>query len=243
MRARLVTPAVAEVEPCRARRSPARPSSPKLQQVSYAHLQVSDEEIDSTSTTPLQRYVAALPQGLDSYPQHTIKAAFARTLLDELSEPPRDLPGPIGALVDSPPVISARIPEVHHQALLLGVEEQVFDGNTSAFLDSMLHMQRRLLNRKIYAPLLQLVDAPRLFKYAARRWNNFHRGTTLQVVNIISNEARISISHPQGLFSSLGREALAGGFRVAIEAGRSHEAEVVVIEASDERTDFRGRWS
>ena len=111
------------------------------------------------------------------------------------------------------------------------------------FLDAMLRIQRRLLTRKIYAPLLQFLDPARLLKHASRRWTNFHRGTVLRVDNVANNETRISISHPSGIFSPVGREALAGGFRAAIEAGDAKDAEVVLIEASDERTEFRGRWS
>jgi len=204
---------------------------------------VSDKDIDSTSSTPLQRYIAALPKGLHSYPGHTIKAAFTRALLDEIPETPRGLPGAVGSLVDNPPVISAWVPEVHHQALLLGVAEQVFDGDARAFLDAMLRIQRRLLARKIYAPLLQFVDPARLLKHATRRWTNFHRGTGLHAENLANNETRILLSHPPGIFSSMGREALAGGFRAAMEAGDADKVEVVLIEAGDERTEFRGRWS
>lgn len=203
---------------------------------------VSDKGTGSASPTRLQRYVTTLPQGLRSYPGHAIKAAFARALLEELPKPPRGLPEPIAVLVDRPPAISAWLPEVHHQALLLGVVEQVFDGDEAEFLDMMLRLQRRLLKRKIYATLLQIVDPARLLKHAARRWTNFHRGATLHLDQLTTGEAHISVTHPRGLFSSLGRAALAGGFRAAIEAGRTHEAEVVVIETTDERTEFRGRW-
>ncbi len=211
--------------------------------MSYARVHVSDEDIGSGSAGSLSSYLAGLPQGLQSYPGHLIKAAFSRALLDEIPEAPQNLPEPIAALVDNRPMISAWIPEVHHQALLLGVAEQVFGGDDEAFLDAMLGMQRRLLKRKIYAPLLQIVDPARLLKHAARRWTNFHRGATLQLNDLTKNEARISVEHPKGLFSPVGCRALAGGFRASIEAGDTHEAEVTVVEAGDERTVFLGRWS
>jgi hypothetical protein len=204
---------------------------------------VSDARPDLPPKTPLARYIAGLPEGLDSYPDFRIKAAFSRSLLDELPTPPVGLPGPIGELVAHPPMISAWIPEVHHQALIVGVVERVFDGDQETFLDLMLRMQRRLLGRKIYAPLLQLIDPSRLLKQAAKRWTNFHRGTTLEVTPVGDREARVGLPHPAGLFSTPGRRALAGGFRAAIEAGRTHEADVTVVEASAERTEFRLRWS
>lgn len=50
------------------------------------------------------------------------------------------------------------------------------------------------------------------------------------------------IEHPSDLFSAVGTEALAGGFRAAIEAGRTADAQVVVAEVTPTRTDFHARW-
>ena len=209
----------------------------------YSAALVSDALTDRPPTTTLERYIAALPDGLNSHAGFQIKAGFSRSLLEELPAPPRGLPGAVGELVEHPPMISAWIPEVHHQALILGVVERLYDGDQDAFLELMLRMQRRLLGRKIYAPLLQLFDPGRLLKQAAKRWTNFHRGAKLTVGQAGDQEVRVDISHPPGLFSTPGRHALAGGFRAAIEAGRTHEAEVDVVDAGTECTQFRLRWS
>ena len=205
-------------------------------------LPVSDEDPDP-ATTPLDRYVAELPEGLDSYPNFRIKAAFTRSLIQQLPTRPEGLPDVIGRLVEYPPLISSWIPEVHHQALLLGIAERVFHGAAGTLLDSMFQMQRTLLGGKIYAPLLQLLNPALLLRQASKRWTNFHRGTTLKVVRADAEEARVQVSHPEGLYSALGREALRGGFRAAIEASRSREHEVVIVHAGAERTEFELRWS
>ena len=197
----------------------------------------------STTPTSFERYVAELPDGLDSYPTHRIKAAFTRSLLEEIPAQPLGLLGPVGALVDHPPVISAWIPEVHHQALILAVVDQVYAGEEDAFLAMMSAMQRRLLSSKIYAPLLQLVSPARLLKQASKRWTSFHQGTTLDVIAVEDTEARLRIEHPPGLFSAVGRRGLASGFCAAIEVARSQAGEVRVAEAGRDFTEFAARWS
>lgn len=203
---------------------------------------MSDNDSDA-ATTPLERYIAELPDGLDSYPEFRIKAAFTRSLILQLPTRPEGLPQAIGNLLEYPPLISAWIPEVHHQALMLGIAERVFGGVGDALLDSMLRMQRALLGGRIYAPLLQLLNPALLLRQASKRWTNFHRGTTLEVIRADAGEARVEVSHPKGLYSSLGRQALAGGFRAAIEASRSREREVVIVRAGSESTEFDLRWS
>ena len=203
---------------------------------------VSDARTEDPPGAALGAYVAGLPHGLDTHPGCRIKAAFSRSLLEELPAPPKGLPEPIAALVDRPPMINAWIPEVHHQALMLGTVDDVFAGDEDAFLAVMLTMQRRLLRRKIYAPLLQLIDPSRLLMQAARRWANFHRGTKLEVERTADREARLWVTHPRGLYSPLGLRSLASGFRAAVEAARSHRAEVAIAEATPESTEFHARW-
>ena len=198
------------------------------------------ESIAETDT--VDAYVARLADGLDSHPDCVIKGAFSRSLLERIPAVPAGLPGPLGELVEHPPLISAWIPEVHHQGLIVAVVERVYAGDREAFLEMMTGMQRDLLGRKIYAPLLQWVDPARLLHQAAKRWSNFHRGTSLEVERIDDDGARLSIVHPAALYSGAGCDALAGGFRAAVEAGRTAHADVVVAARTPTRTTFRAAW-
>ncbi len=195
------------------------------------------------SLSSLDQYVAELPNGLDSYPEHRIKAAFTRSLLEQSPVRPAGLPGPVGELVEHPPLISAWIPEVHHQAVMLAVVDQAFSSKEGPFLSTMLAMQRRLLGHKIYAPLLQLVSPARLLNQASKRWAKFHQGTALQVSPTRDNEVWLRVEHPPGMFSAVGRRALASGFRAAIEVARSENGDVEVAVAGPDFTEFRGHWT
>ncbi|MCB9703707.1 MAG: hypothetical protein H6711_17560 [Myxococcales bacterium] len=188
-----------------------------------------------------EAYVASLPCGLDTYPECQVKAGFYLQILAAIPRPPEHLPPPLADLVANPRPISSWIPEVHHQALAEAIAEQVY-GSPSVYLRVVREGQRRLFAERIYAPLLQLLSPERLLRQAAKRWSNFHRGTTLTIAAEHGRGATALVSHPPGLFSPIGLESLALGFQAALEASSAKDARVIVNARGRDATTFEASW-
>ena len=73
------------------------------------------------------RYLTSLPNGLDSYPQCEVKGSVLRQLADStpVPFPSQGLPPQLEALVETPPLPSDWIPEVHFNALMLAHEDLI----------------------------------------------------------------------------------------------------------------------
>ncbi|MCA9657085.1 MAG: hypothetical protein KC486_01965 [Myxococcales bacterium] len=199
-------------------------------------------DAERSSHRRLEEYVGALPRGLDSFPECQIKAGFCRELLAALPRAPAGLPAPLADLVAAPPPISSWIPEVHHQALVEAIVDEFYDSR-DAYLEVAYACQRRLFSTRIYAPLLQLVSPERLLRQAAKRWGNFHRGTSLEVLEEGDHVAQLRVLHPPRLFTRTGLRSLGSGFRAAVDASRAQTCAVEICARHLGSTTFEIRWS
>jgi len=200
------------------------------------------EDYDARQHPRMALYLESLPSGLASYPESQIKAGYCREILGNVGRLPQGLPPPLAELVTAMPPISSWIPEVHHQAIIESIIDEFFPSR-EAYLTLAYTCQRRLFSHRIYAPILQLVSPQRLLRQAPRRWSNFHRGTTLRVLEEGTGRAVLRIEHPPELFSATGLRSLAGGFRAAVDASRAKECDVLITEHDNGATTYRLRWS
>jgi len=187
-------------------------------------------------------YIEALPRGLDSYPECRIKAGLCREVVASFPRPPKRLPAALAELVGAMPPVSSWISEVHHQAVIEATVDEFYSSRES-YLDFAYECQRRLFSARIYSPLLQLISPERLLRQAAKRWGNFHRGSTLEVLRGDKKSATIRVHHPGGLFSVTGLRSLAEGFRAAINASRAKQCDVLIVEREQAWTTYRLHWT
>ena len=169
------------------------------------------------------RYLAALPDGADSYPESTCKGALVRATLAELPHLPAAataaLPPCLIALRDSPPDVGAWTPTVHHNALLGAVYDARYSiGGLAAFERAAFEKSRKLLGGPLYRVLFALVATERVVRASERRWRLFHRGSTLAITGYREGHFEAVLTYPPNLFFDVPLRSLGQGLRAAIAA-------------------------
>jgi len=171
----------------------------------------------------LQRYLASLPRGVESYPEAQVKASVYRDGLDsfDLAREVEGLPEPVAELILDPLPVTAWVPEVHSLSVLLALRDRLFEPGPEG-LDRYEHWvferNLRLLRRPLYRALFLLISPERLLSGVERRWSAFRRGTSARVVASGPGFAEIVISHPPKLYDQTVHRGLAGALRAAAAA-------------------------
>ncbi|MFO0560693.1 MAG: hypothetical protein U0269_21940 [Polyangiales bacterium] len=193
----------------------------------------------------MNRYLAALPNGLDSYPQCAMKGSVVRFLIAKLPEKHllEELPEPLRELATFPPLPTAWVREVHASALTVYLTWAVF-GSEDALVTQAYKDNLSLLDSVAYRILFRFVGAHRLLPQVASRWSLFHQGTELTVVE----KARpheggvVRLKTPPHHVPSVLAKAYSTAFRAAVEiaGGRNATMETRVVDATT--IEYRGRW-
>lgn len=195
-----------------------------------------------TSLPHLSAFLAKLPDGLASFPEVRAKASLYRSILDEF--PPdadEHLPGPLRERLLMPVPVSAWIPEVHSHAMVLALRDLRFDSD-AAFVDFCYQRQKTLFEGRLYRIMLALASPALLFRTAALRWTLFHRGTTLEVQQRSSTEARICVRHPPQMWDGLLADALMAGLRAVLDLSGADDPVLEVAERTPDALYLRGTW-
>jgi uncharacterized protein (TIGR02265 family) len=192
----------------------------------------------------MERYLAALPQGVDSYPECAQKGAILSQALARLPglriEAP--LPAPVRELLTSPPLPSAWVPEVRTTAALLAICESHFPSE-AAYLEHALQANRALLGSALYRVLMVVATPQLLLRRAALRWEALHRGSRLEMERVENDRARASLTYPPGLFAELLVRSFATAFQAAVEGAGGQAVRCEVVAFGPTRTEYEVRWS
>jgi len=126
----------------------------------------------------LASYIAALPEGLDSYPDCKSKGSLVRSALDG-HDPDELLPGllpELATLVLRPPVAGFWVPAVLADAMFYAVCDRYYPTR-----DAMCAWTRRRVfamgASPLYGAMLRAAGPRRLFSYAQKSHRIFQRGT------------------------------------------------------------------
>ncbi len=190
------------------------------------------------------RYIEALPEGLDSYPEIETKASLVRSTLEGRPLPRarlQDLPATLRKLAESPPPVSAWIPEVHSHALLLAV----YDASCKSLEDFERYCylrQRRLFDGPLYQVVLKMVSPKFLRRTARYRWGALHRGTKFEIERVDASGATVLIRHPPNLWNRPLRVALAAGIRASLDLSGAQGTSINIDDGSPEHTRLVGAW-
>jgi hypothetical protein len=196
----------------------------------------------------MNAYLARLPRGLDSYPDYVQKASMYREFLTEVSEADRSLlptfsglPAVLAQLVREPVPVTSWVPEVHAYALGMAMAD-LFFASDDAFLDRKLQANRRILSGPLYRLLFLLISPARLLRNVVSRWEKFHRGLPLRVLDLQSNEGTVRLEFPHYMVPDLQVRTYALVLQAAVEAAGGKEASFGVESSGPTFAQYCGTW-
>jgi hypothetical protein len=190
----------------------------------------------------LARYLAALPNGLDSYPKCVAKASLLRGVLEVWGGAHRmkGLDEPLASIIRDPPPPTAWLPEVIYVAAHYAIAD--FDQlEDDAVLELTYRANRRLTQSRMYAAVAKLASPELLLRGASLSWGLLHKGVPLRVI-ARSGTAKLTVRHPDNLWTSMGHRSAAGGFRAVVEAAHGKEVVSRVVSSDAGGADFEIRW-
>lgn len=189
----------------------------------------------------LDAYLAALPNGLASYPSCVAKATIVRSALAvEIVEPDPAWPREIVELVQAPPLPTAWIPEALSVATHFAVADASgFDED--GILDWSYRANRRLAESRVYRALTQLASPSLLLRGAGLSWTMIHRGVDITVQHD-ENEATIRATHPAHLWSEFVHRSTTTGFRAVLESSKGDNVRVELTDLSPTHGEYRCTW-
>ncbi|MDB4971253.1 MAG: hypothetical protein JWN44_6942 [Myxococcales bacterium] len=190
----------------------------------------------------MEAYLASLAGGLEAHPECLGKGSIARSVLAKfpIDKLPK-LPGPVQALVDSPPPSSLWIPEVHANALFLAICDAQFPDDES-YLAFSLDFNRALLRSALYRIVMFVASPTQLLKTAGMQWNALHRGSTMNASLLVTGNAVSQLNYPIALFPPLMVRSFATAQRAVVEGSGGKDVVVELRGHTATRAEFDVRW-
>jgi len=177
---------------------------------------------EGTGFERMERYLAGLPAGLDSFPECMAKGSVLRSTLIQqpVSELAARLPAPLRALVTDPPVDSEWLSEARFVAIYLAVADVrgLSEGEVLAWARDR---NRALFRNPAYRILMAVSSPATLLRGATMRWSNWHRGSTLEVEGITDVGVRALLRFPPGLFDDLMLKVFGEAYSAGLELARA----------------------
>lgn len=170
----------------------------------------------------MERYLASLPAGLDSFSDCLAKGSVLRSSLIQqpIEEIAARLPPSLRPLVTDPPVDSEWISEVRWMAVYHAVAD--VRGYSDADLRVWARDRNRALFRNPAYRILMAVSSPgTLLRGASMRWSNWHRGSSLEIEGILDEGVRALLRFPANLFDATMLEVFGEAFVAALELARA----------------------
>jgi hypothetical protein len=192
----------------------------------------------------LTRYLARLPDGLESFPSCQAKASIYRSFLDGRASSDKDLaslPPRLASLIAFPAPPTVWVTEVESMAIFVVLADQRRLTDADA-LRWVRDCNRALLSGRVYRALTSLASPALLLAGTQRRWAAFHRGTELTVTRD-GQEAEVVIRHPPFLFEELMVRAFGEAIHVVMELSRARAVSVELSQCYVHAARFRLRWS
>lgn len=193
-----------------------------------------------------QAYLDRLPEGLASFPDCKAKASLLHGILASRSAAglDRSLAPEILQLLTAPPPVSSWVPEVHFNAAALAMYDHHFGGDNLQSFDAWVYQVNNDVFRKpLYRVLFLFVSPQRLLLSSARRWDHFHRGSTLTLVESSADTARLRLEFPPHLFSPEVIFGFGAAWRAAAETAGGHDVHSDLEHATDTVAEYVVRWS
>jgi len=189
-------------------------------------------------------YLEALPKGAASYPQCLDKGSGTQRLL-KIRNPrptPGSLPDEIARFIATAPVASAWIPTVVAESITLAIRDEFFSSDDD-FWYWLKTTVRSLFRSPIYRVMLALASPGRLLASIQNRWEQFHRGSTLQIVDRPTPKSVVMrMRFPPRLYLALTLRNYAVSFAAAAEVARGRNVKVELGDFDETSALFAGSW-
>lgn len=196
-------------------------------------------------TTPLSKYLAALPRGLESHPECLVKGTVARSFLlgavPEAALDRVDLPGPIAAVIRSPPPNSVWISEVHFFGALLAVRD-LLGLEEAAWKQWFKERNQRALTNPVLRLVMNATSPEMLLSLSGVYWGVTHRGSKLSVVEKTGGSATVVLDHPHNLVNADVGGFLTMALTVPLLLTRAKSPAIALTSNTPTRSTFAGTW-
>ncbi|MEM6294871.1 MAG: hypothetical protein AAGA54_26605 [Myxococcota bacterium] len=187
-----------------------------------------------SSIARVDEFLAALPHGIDSYPDVAVKYSVIDVWTEghDLDRLRAALPNSLTGLAEAGNPVTRWVPEVHATVVYLTLRELFFDSD-DAFVADALARNHQLYRSPLYKFLLRALTARRITKSAPVAYGHMHRGTSLEVE---TDELpwRWTLHYPPNLVPELLGRCYATAMQAAIELGGGKN---VRVEPEDIRVD------
>jgi hypothetical protein len=197
----------------------------------------------TTDLGRLERYLAGLPGGLDAHPAVQAKGSVVRNVLQgqPVAELAARVPEPLRRLVLDPPIGSEWVPEAHLAALVHAIADLGGMSDDDVCLWARAR-NRALFETPAYRILMTVMSPAALVRFAGGRWENWHRGTRLEVEGVSDDGVRATLTFPPHLFDPLMLVVFGQAFVAALELSNAAVPTVTVEESGPESARYVARW-
>jgi hypothetical protein len=191
-------------------------------------------------------FLAALPEGLASYPDALEKSAVNRHFLagatTALGNKMASFPEPLRKVLVEPPPHSSWVSQVLAHAVRAAVRDLLFP-SLDDYLAYALRGNRDLLGSPVYAFLFRLVGPKTILRGAQGRWGQLHRGMSMTVESDGENRCVVTLGYPAGLVVDAEARSYAVAFQAAMELSGARGVSCSVAAFDRTGARFLGRWS
>ena len=195
----------------------------------------------------LERYLARLPNGADSYPDVVVKSSTFTAAFADKPVPitPGSVPPAIARLINEPPPISAWVPEVQMVSIFKMIGDYHFEGRGGgpAFLRWVYDQNRKLLSGRVYQALFWFLSPETVFRGLQLRWGAFRRGTELAVIERSHEHAVFELRYREYLLDDEGLLSIGEALRAAAEATGAKSPLVELGEVLPTRGRIHVSWT
>ncbi|MFT3709059.1 MAG: serine/threonine-protein kinase [Archangium sp.] len=227
------TPLLSELTPRTPKPRPSAPGTPTPGTPSGA----------APKTPLLTAFLNGLPEGLESHPQMQQKGSIVQTFLEgvPIHQHLTGLPPQLVELAKRPPLPSVWISEVKAAALFLACADLCFP-SPDAWLDFAYRANKKIIEGPLYAVLFRMLGVKRIVKVVAGRWEQFHRGTKLEVVHFEDRSGTLRLESPANGTPLLFAQAHGTAFRASVEMVGAKNVVVTCTQSSPTVFDYRCTW-
>jgi serine/threonine protein kinase len=192
----------------------------------------------------LNAFLAKLPQGLESFPEVQQKGSILPSFLEGVPIQPHlaVLPGPLAEMIKRPPSPAAWISEVKVAAIFMACADLCFP-SADAFVQFANRGNRKVMDGPIYSMLFRVLGVKRIVKQVSGRWEQFHRGTTLTLLNFEGTEGRLKLVAPPFSTPLLFAQCHGQAIHVGVEIAGGKNVSVTCTESTPGTFDYVCRWT
>ncbi|MBN8612899.1 MAG: hypothetical protein J0L92_20075 [Deltaproteobacteria bacterium] len=200
--------------------------------------------LDAARFPTLSAYLAALPEGLASYPACRTKGAIVRSVLDEgdlVTQAPH-LPEELAALVRDRPPLTAWIAAVHADAVF-HLYCDTHAPSDQAMLDWTYERSTRFGRSQTYRHIFNAAGPRMLLRTGVRMHGFFQMGTELEVPELTAGSAKVVLKHPPHLHSRLNQLSNVALLRAIVDLTGGSNGKSEMVEHTPTHARYVVTWA